>query len=342
MSATISNTVMHRELDELRREGLLDEDAHARIASRYPLERWDWHALSRWFLVFGAVTLAAGVVVAGREIFEFTLEKLAVGLTALIAILFAGGRALARRTPPLTWTARALELTGGFTIIGLTFTLGIIYSSGSGNWPALLAVDLAILLGLSYSLRNILLLVLSTVVFFCWFGGFTGYSSGWHAYWFGMAYPLRFLLAAIAIVGLGVAHLRAEASWLARHTGFAKVWISCGLFFAEMALWLMSLFGDFNLEDGWSRAGAGELVAFNVLWAGLNVALMVLGNRFSARMLTGYGATFLIIQIYTLFFAHVAEDLGLFLSLFVSGGSALAGVLWFESIRRGRRTADLP
>ena len=41
------------------------------------------------------------------------------------------------------------------------------------------------------------------------------------------------------------------------------------------------------------------------------------------RMLTGYGVTFLIIQIYTLFFAHLAEDFGLLLSLLITGGGAL-------------------
>jgi uncharacterized membrane protein len=337
MSAEKSNALVRRELDTLFRERLIDESTHAQIAARYSIEKWNWHSLSRWFLIFGAITFAAGIAIASRDWFVFTLEKLAVGLAILVIAMFFGARKLLQRSPPLPWSARALELTGGLTIIGLTFTLGAIYSTGSGNWPALLAIDLAILLALSYSLHNILLLVLSSVVFFCWFGGFTGYSSGWHAYWFGMNYPLRFLIAATGIVAMGVMHLRAEANWLAKHTGFAKVWISAGLYFAEMALWLLSLFGNFNLDGDWSRANTSELFAFNVLWIGLNVALMLLGNRRQARMLTGYGATFLIIQIYTLFFAHLADDLGLFLSLFISGGGALAGVMVFESKRRANK-----
>jgi len=53
------------------------------------------------------------------------------------------------------------------------------------------------------------------------------------------------------------------------------------------------------------------------------------------RMLTGYGATFLVIQIYTLFFAHLAEHLGLLLSLLIAGGGALALTFWLEERRRG-------
>jgi len=52
------------------------------------------------------------------------------------------------------------------------------------------------------------------------------------------------------------------------------------------------------------------------------------------RMLTGYGATFLIIQTYTLFFAHLAENLGLPLSLLIAGSGALGLTFYLEKRRR--------
>ncbi len=69
------------------------------------------------------------------------------------------------RSSKLVQTRRAVELLGGLTLIGLTFTLGIIHGSGSGNWPALLLIDLLILLPLTYLLRNALLLTLTVVIF---------------------------------------------------------------------------------------------------------------------------------------------------------------------------------
>ena len=336
MNPQSRNRRVRRELEELLREGLLEPAIHQKLRERYPTEGWDWRSLGRWFLIFGAISVMAGLAILGRTLFEFTLPKLAVALGVAMVASLGGGQWLKRTRPLLVWTGLSLELLGGLLLIGLTFTLGTIYSTGSGNWPALLLIDLALLLGLGYALRNVLLLVLSAVVFFSWFGGFTGYASGWGAYWFGMNYPLRFLIAAIVMIAVAVIHQQSEAGPLARYRGFCKVWLSAGLFFAEMALWLLALFGNFDqASDWWYRSSAAERVLFNGLWAGLNVALVWLGARWAMRMLTGYGATFLVIQIYTMFFAHLAEPLGLLPSLLIAGGGALALTFWLEQQRRG-------
>ncbi len=337
MTPTARNRRVRRELDALLREGLLNESVYRQLRDRYPTEGWDWRSLGRWFVIFGAVSIIAGLAILSRTLFEFTLSKLAVLLGVAILASFGGARWLQHRRPALLWSRLSLELLSGLLAIGLTFTLGVLYSSGSGNWPALLLIDLVLLLVLSYALRNPLLLVLSAVVFFSWFGGFTGYASGWGAYWFGMNYPLRFLAAAIAMLAVAVIHQQSEAGPLARYRGFSKIWLSSGLYFAEMALWLLSLFGNFDLaSDGWHRTSPAELMLFNGLWAGLNATLIWLGARWAMRMLTGYGATFLIIQLYTLFFAHLAEDLGWLLSLLITGGSALALTFYLERRWRER------
>jgi hypothetical protein len=329
------NNAVRGELDQLLREGLLDSTTHRQLAELYPLGRWDWRSLGRWFLIFGAITAAAGVVILLRDVFVFTLSHLAVLLALVAGGLFFGGRKLRQRS--WRWSSQTAELLGGFALIGLSFVLGLIYSTGSGNWPALLLIDLVVLLVLSYALNNILLLILSAVVFFTWFGGVTGYSSGWGAYWFGMNYPLRFLGASAFIALMGLVHLKVEDGPLAAYRGFSKVWLSFGLFLGEMALWLLSIFGNFGDMDAWHEATAGELAIFNLAWAALNLSLVYVGIRYSYRMLRGYGATFFIIQIYTLFFTQIAEQLGWLASLTIAGGSALGLALWLENRRREQR-----
>jgi len=324
--------IMRNELGTLRREGLLDAETYEELLALYPRERWDFSSLSRWFLIFGAIAFVSGVFILGATIFEPTLPKLATLLGVLIVGCFYSGWAL--RTRNMTWTKRALELLGGLTIIGLTFTLGIIFSSGSGNWPALLLIDMLILLPLAYLLRNVLLLIVNVIVFFTWFGGVTGYISGWGAYFFGMNYPMRFLFAGLLMAGMGLIHRGAEQQRLRSYEGFFKVWLSGGVFFSEMALWLMSLFGNYGSIFSNYLQSAGELLFFNSVWAGFNVSLLWLGSKYQLRMLRGYAITFLLIQAYTIYFWHIAKHLGPIFSTFVAGAVTLGLVIHFESKRR--------
>ena len=332
------NKVMQTELGTLRREGLIDGTVQQELAQLYPVDGWDFSALGRWFLVFGAISAATGMLILGSELFEFTLPKLAGGLGLVTIALFYAGLRL--RDSKLTWTRRALELTGGICLIGLTFTLGMIYSTGSGNWPALLLIDLLLLFILTYLLRNVLLLVLTAVVFFTWFGGVTGYVSGWGAYWFGMNYPMRFLIAGVLIVGVSLVHRSAEQGKMHAYDGFFKVWLSAGLFFSEMALWLMSLFGNFGSIFSYYLETAAELLLFNGLWAGFNLLLLIAGSRFGLRMMRGYAVTYLIIQAYTLYFWKIASHLDPILATFAAGAATLWIVIMLERRRRNLRLSD--
>ena len=161
-------------------------------------------------------------------LFDFTLEKLAV-LLGVATVASFGGACNGSSAPARPGADRIQPgAAGRFAADRPDLQLGRDLSTGSGNWPALLLIDLLVLLALSYALNNPLLLILSAVVFFGWFGGFTGYASGWGAYWFGMSYPLRFLAAALAIIAIAVIHQQSERGPLARYRGFFKIWLSGG------------------------------------------------------------------------------------------------------------------
>lgn len=329
--------LMRGELGKLRREQLIDGQTYDQLLALYPATRWDYAALGRWFLIFGAVSAAAGVLILGSALFELTLRTLAFALTLLAMVCAAFSWRM--RNSSLLWTRRSIELLGGITLIGLTMTLGAIYSTGSGNWPALLLIDLIVLVPFAYIARNILLLTLAVVVFFTWFGGVTGYASGWGMYWFGMNYPLRFLLVGLIMTGLGALHWRAERNWRRAYDGFFKVWLAGGLFFSEMALWLMSLFGNYGRIFDEFIERPGQLLLFNALWATFNLISLNVSRRSGIRMLRGFSVTFLVIQGYTLYFWKVAGHLGAILATFVAGAVTLALVVRLESRRRNAAEA---
>lgn len=197
MTPASRNAMVRSELDQLLRSGEIGDDAYRNLIELYPVTPWDWRSLGRWFLAFGALSFAAGTAIFLCDIFDFTLQKLAISLTGAIVLLFLFGQRLKARS----WlmTGQTLELLSAITLIGLSFVLGMIYSTGSGDWPTLLLIDLLIVLPAAYLLRNRQLLLLSAVLFFVWFGGRTGYISGWRAYWFGMNYRFVSLSLRLAL-----------------------------------------------------------------------------------------------------------------------------------------------
>ena len=333
MNRTQVSKIVHSESEVLIRQNVIDIDLFNKIRALYPTTKWDWHSLGRWFLFFGSISTLAGAVILFREHWGFTLQNLALLLGMLLAILFAGAFRLKQKNYSLT--ARALELLAACDIIGLTFTIGMIYSTGSGNWPALLLIDLIIILPLAYALHNVLILILTALVFFTWFGGVTGYISGWGAYYFGMNYPLRFLCASAFILIVAAIHLISEKGLLASYRGFFKVWLSTGLFFGEMSLWLLSIFGNYgDMKSGWHDAEASELLLYNLVWAVANCFLIYFGSARLMKMVVGYGATFLIIQFYTLYFSYVAPTLNPLIATTLAGLVALGLVWYLEGMRR--------
>ena len=334
MNQAQRNKAVTEELKELLRLELISTDQYARLNARYPISTWDFRSLSRWSLWFGGLTAAASLCVLINEYLKPTIYHLLAGLSVLICALFWGALKLKKRS--YIFAATGMEFLAALAIIGWSFTLAYIKDSKFDDWPQVLGYDLAVILALTYLLNNFKLLVLSMVIFFTWFGGITGYMYG--GYFFGMNFPLRFLCAACVIGGLGFIHLKIEEGPLARYRGFSKVWMSSGLFFGEMSLWLLSIFGNYgSMQNHNFEAALSELFFYNALWAALNAVLVFVGSKYLYRMLVGYGVTFSIIQGYTLFFQHFARALDPMLTMVIAGGSAMYLASNLEKRLRVRR-----
>lgn len=322
MSRERENRTIAVELTRLVEQGVVTPAQRARIAEQYPTGTWDVVALARWFTILGAVAMGAGAVIIATHVIDaWFLADLGLGLVAAGAL--AGGVYLERKRG-YGRTGAALQLLGSFAIQGLVTSLAIRFSSGSGNWPLLMAVCAAVTAVLAYALANRLILIQALVDAFFAFGGSTGYISGWGAYWLGMDYPLRFIAA--GLVTLGAAWLHAVYVGPPRQ-GFARVYAHHGLLVLNLALWFLSLFGYFDGHDYFRWEGKlGERLLFSSTWAGVSVAALLLGGRYNLRWARGHGLTFLLINAYTAYFQFIAvhTSSAWFLHLLLVGGSLVA------------------
>ncbi len=323
---TLGNRAIVAELAWLRERRILTADQALLIGERYPTGRWDIAVLIRWFTILGAVTAGVGVVLSASNLAmaihlgEAALAGTVVGLIVLARWLI--------RAKGLVKTAAAVEMVSGFALQGLLFLVAYDVAPGGDNWPALVGIQAASLAVLAYVLRNRLVLIHACVCFFTFFGGETGYVSGYGAYWLKMTYPVRFLAAGAVFLAIAWAHA-------VRLTGafqsFSRVYAHFGLLIIHLALWFLSLFGWFGARVRWNDTD-GERLLFSALWAGVSVACLWLAGTIGKRMLRGYGLTFLIIDAYTFYFQFIVARSGeaWFVHLLLVGSSLVALGFWLE------------
>ena len=153
----------------------------------------------------------------------------------------------------------------------------------TGWWASLVA--LAVWLFFLLSLGN-------------WFGAETGYMSGWGAYWLGMNYPVRFIFFGGALLAL---------CWLlrgrlqARHLYTTSK--AMGLTYLFVALWIMSIFGNYDI-DNWYGVTQASLLPWALLFAVAAVLCIYISLKTDDGMLRGFGLTFLAINLYTRYFEY--------------------------------------
>lgn len=316
MSAKLNRQII-AELQALEAQQILSPEQVNEIAERYPTTTWDVLVLVRWFTILGAACAGAGVVILAKQYASATR----LGELGTTAVLFAS-IILAfhlQETKGLVKTAAALQMIAGFALQGLTTLLAIDFSHGSRNWPMLLGVQAVLLAAMAYVLKNRLNLIHAAVCFFIFFGGETGYLSGWGAYWLGMTYPLRFLLA--GVVFLGVAWMHATEAKGA-YQSFSRVYGHLGLLVLHLALWFLAVFGYYTDRVSWTD-NSMERVALSGAWAAFSVGGIWLAGITGQRMLRSYGLTFLIINLYTFYFQFIAYHSAeiWWLHLLIVGGS---------------------
>ncbi len=336
MSVTLNRRIV-AELDALVAQNILPLEEAKQIRERYPTTAWDILVLVRWFTILGGVAAGAGLVILAKE-YVNGLRLGEIGLAAATAAAVWAGRYLAA-SRGLVKVGAALEMMGGFALQGLTSLLAIDFSSGSRNWPALLGLQTLLLAAMAYLLKNRLVLIHAAVCFFVFFGGETGYVSGWGAYWLAMTYPVRFLAAGFVFLAIAWLH---GTKMTGAYQAFSRVYGHLGLLTIHLALWFLSLFGYFSgNEVRWSGTEE-ERIAFTLLWAVVSVACLLLAGVTGQRMLRSYGLIFLIINVYTFYFQFIAYNSAevWWLHLLLAGGS----LIWvgFALERRLRQKAGNP
>lgn len=305
--------VISRAIEQWQAEGLLTPGQAESLGGSLEVQVLDWRRLARYALwvAIACTLLSISAVLADEwlvslfeRIFSASAWVKCLLFMIIAALCYWAGLGRKRRRPERTFTNEALFFFGVVATAFAVAFLGEAVNTGSDHFSLLLLLAAVLygLLGLWFP--STLVWVFSLLSLGSWFGAETGYLSGWGAYYLGMNMPLRFVFFGLALLLAG--------SWLftrwRERRSFLAPTRAIGLLYLFIALWIMSIFGNYGDIESWERAGHLELLHWSVLFGVAAIAAIYHGLRYDDGMTRGFGLTFLFINLYTRFFEYFWDE----------------------------------
>jgi hypothetical protein len=297
-----------RVISDWEKQDLIDAGQAEKLRNSYEVKGFDWMRLAKysfWIaLVCGAASFAFLIVndtiVNWLKKLYYTPDIIISILSAVMAaFLFLWGRRREKRSPEKVFSNEAVIFTGVlFTACCIAY-LGKTFDNGSGHYSILFLISVFVYGFLAYRLDSKLIWLFALVSLGSWFGTETGYQTHWSDYFLGMNYPLRFVVFGLVLVS--ACHLLRNKKWF---SNFWELTYVIGLLYLFLALWLLSIFGNYGSIDSWWKVKQIGLFYWGIISGAMAVGFMLYGLKNKDVIAREFGITFLLIFIYTKYFEY--------------------------------------
>ena len=301
-------TFLKETIERWEREGLLSKDKAAELQHSFSVKGFDWQKLAQYAIY---ISLACGVFALGSLLLDKQLSRLLSSIyntpnivIALISLALASyflwiGNKRRKNKAQQIFSNEAMLLAGVLLIANALAYFGKTVNKDSENYALLFLIAVPIYGFLGFYFRSKLIWCFALFSLGAWFGTETSYLSRANFYFLGMNFPLRFVCFGALLIAIAK-----FKKWSPPLQTFQKATYFIGMFYGFSALWLLSIFGNFGRIDDWYKVSQLSLYP----WALLSVVICIitgyLGFKFKDEMAREFGATFLIINLYTRFFEY--------------------------------------
>ena len=294
-------------------EDVISKEQGQTLLDSYDVVGFDWKRLAKysfWISII-CIIISVGAIVADdylRKLLEKIFSAPAIFkclFAAMIAaIIYYYGVKRKYKSPEKIFSNEAIFFLGVLATAGSIAFLGKAIDTGSGHFSLLILIAAIIygILGLWFPSK--LVWIFSLLSLGGWMGTETGYVSGWGAYYLGMNYPLRFVLFGTALTASSVVFHK----WQSRED-FLKITRAMGLLYLFIALWIISIFGNYGDMKEWHKVKQIELFHWSLLFGIAAIAAIFHGIKQDDGMTRGFGITFLFINLYTRFFEYFWDNI---------------------------------
>ncbi len=293
-------------IEQWKHDGLLADTQAAQLAGTIVVQPFDWRRLAKYSFWIALISIVSSVSAALsdqflvdllEELFDAPAAAKCVGLVLMAAGLYWWGVRRRKQDPAQVYRNEAILFLGVLATAGAIYQLGMALDTGSGHFSILLLLSFLVYGILGVVVESNLIWVFALASLGGWMGTETGYVSGWGAYYLGMNYPLRFVLFGGILTACALAlesHPRGQR--------FFRSTLTMGLLYLFLALWIMSIFGNYGDMEAWERAKQIELFHWSILFGLVACGAIYHGLKYDNGITKGFGLTFLFINLYTRFF----------------------------------------
>jgi len=239
-------SIIHEWIDQK----VLSEDDGSKLLKSYEVVTFDWKRLAKYsfWISLICIVIAVSSIVADKVLMELLAKifRAPDSVKCLFFAVVAGGLyyfGIKRRAkrPEKIFSNEAIFFLGVLaTAVSIAF-FGKVIDTGSGHFSILLLIAAIIYAVLGLWFPSKLIWIFALLSLGSWFGAETGYMSGWGAYYLGMNYPIRFVLFGLLLTALSTLFNK----WISRQE-FLKSTRIMGLLYLFIALWIMSIFGNYG------------------------------------------------------------------------------------------------
>lgn len=317
--------VLAHELGGWLADGLISAPTHALLRDRYQARSFGLGQAIQYVGIAGGLLAFFGLL----GLLSAVSDSLLVGAVlfgAAGAVVLRAGLALAKDPQDRYRVSSKVVLALGVVIA--TLAVGAAATEVTRSEATLMwltgAVVVPGVLALAYRHRNLLLLVLGLLAMFHWVGTSSS-MFGRSGYALEIQDPRWMCVAALAAVAVGVLH---QQRWRERTGRFYQAYEVTGLVYLNLSLLILTI------DDGhW-----GASLPWILVWAVAGLGQLVAGARLHDGVLTGFGVTAVVLNLYTRYFETFWSRVHLGWFLLLGGLSLLAaGAACELAMARARR-----
>ncbi|MBN9483673.1 MAG: hypothetical protein BGO70_08715 [Bacteroidetes bacterium 43-93] len=256
-------------------------------------------ALSCVILAFGAIFIDDKMLEKFKVYFSLSNIMIAVLFTVLSAAAF-----LFIKRKKASYSNTLFEAYSVITSL-LALTALIYYCKDIGSGPkysGFLAIATVLLFALSAWLRSKALWIEGILALMGWYGAFSAWQSS-NDLFLGMNYPMRF--SVFGIVVLAFAYIQNHVRQLQDTQRFTYI---AGLIILLTGLWGISIFGNYNSLEEWSKVRQVQVIWYALVFAVAGAAIFLYGIKKRDEAVRDIGLFALLINLYTRYFEYFWDN----------------------------------